>query len=67
MMPLQSFLGWLCVALEGLVEKTLDWIIKILINAAGGILKRAANNGLETKSRLARVESPRKGRGRKHE
>lgn len=44
-------------ALERLVEKTLDWIIKILINAAGGILKRAADNALETKSRAERVES----------
>lgn len=47
-------IGWLRVSSAG-SEKAPDWVIKILIKAAGGILKRAADNGPETRPRAARV------------
>lgn len=46
----RSLLGWLRVSSAG-PEKAPNWVIKILIKAAGGILKRAADNRLETRPR----------------
>lgn len=57
----KSLLGWLYVSSAGL-EKAPDWVIKTLIKAAGGILKRIVDNRLETRPQATRIGSCRRSR-----